>query len=149
MGRKRAVRRGGGGAGTLLLILALIAGGLGAFNYQRNLALEEERVGARPFQGYSDQALEDLASAYGEQTELLGRRYEASLGKVHGVRDEGGLIMEKVAEFERVQKIGDSVRVATSQLADAEARLRQIRDEQAWRLNRGQWTLHLKRLTTI
>ena len=65
------------------------------------------------------------------------------------MRDSQGLIGEKIEEFERVQKIGDSIRVATSKVADSEARLRQIRDEQAWRKNEKEWSLHLRRLTRI
>lgn len=149
MARGKAKAKGGSGTGTLLLIFLLIGGGLGAFNYQRNLAAEDQQAGARPFQGYSDEALEELAEAYGERADILERKYKASLQKVGGVREQDGLIAEKVAEFERVQKIGNSVRVATSEVADAEARLRQIRDEQTWRRNQGAWTLHLKRLTTI
>jgi hypothetical protein len=57
--------------------------------------------------------------------------------------------MEKVEEFERVQKIGESIRLATSKAADSEARVRQIRDEQAWRRNQSEWKLHLQRLTSI
>ncbi len=149
MARKKADRKGGSGTGMLVLIVVLLAGGLGGFNYQRNLSLEKAKAGARPFQGYTDEALDELAAAYGDQADSLERKYKASLEKVGGVRDTDGLIMEKVAEFERVQKIGESVRVATSHVADAEARLRQIQDEQTWRRNRGQWSLHLKRLTTI
>ncbi|MDP6980116.1 MAG: hypothetical protein QF570_16185 [Myxococcota bacterium] len=149
MARKKAGRKGGSGTGTLVSIVFLIAGGLGGFNYHRNLALEEAKAGARPFQGYTDEALEELAAAYGDQADSLERKYRASLERVDGVRDADGLIMEKVAEFERVQKIGDSVRLATSQVADAEARLRQIQDEQTWRSSQSQWSLHLKRLTTI
>ncbi len=141
--------KGGGGGTFLLLVILVLAGGLGGWNYQRNLALEVEQAGSRPFQGYSDRALVDLAKAYGEQADILGRKYQASLERRTGVRDRDGLIMEKIEEFERVQQIGDSIRVATSQAADSEARLRQIQDEQAWRRNESQWKLHLTRLTSI
>lgn len=142
--------KGGGDGGTfLLLVILVLAGGLGGWNYQRNLALEVEQAGSRPFQGYSDRALIDLAEAYGEQADILGRKYQASLERRSGVRDRDGLIMEKIEEFERVQKIGESIRVATSQAADSEARLRQIQDEQAWRRNESRWKLHLTRLTSI
>ncbi|MCP5042339.1 MAG: hypothetical protein GY944_15040 [bacterium] len=148
MGKQKG--KGGGGSGTLLFIILVLAGGLGGWNYHRNLGLEvEQREGARPFQGYSSDALEDLAAAYGEEADILERKYKASLERRNGVRDTDGLLMDKVQEFERVQKIGDSIRVATSQVADSEARLRQIRDEQAWRRNESGWTLHLKRLTSI
>lgn len=149
---KRSGKGGKGGSVTLLLMILAIAGCLGAWNYHRNLELElaqREGEGARPFQGYSDEALEQLAAAYGEQADILERKYKASLERRTGVRDTDGLLAEKVEEFERVRKIGDSIRDATSEVADSEARLRQIRDEQAWRHNQNQWWLHLKRLTSI
>jgi len=144
-------KRGKGGIGGALPLLVLLAafGAFGAWNYHRNLVLEEQQAGSRPFEGYSDGALVDLAAAYGEQADILGRKYQASLETRRGVRDSGGLIMEKISEFDRVQKIGSSIRVATSHAADSEARLREILDEQAWRRNEKQWSLHLKRLTSI
>jgi hypothetical protein len=148
MAKSKKKKKGGGG-GFLLLVILVIAGGLGGWNYQRNLTLEDDNEGSRPFQGYSDTALVDLAEAYGEEADILDRKYQASLERRTGVRENNGLMMEKVAEFERVQKIGDSIRVATSKAADSEARVRQIRDEQAWRRNQNGWKLHLVRLTSI
>jgi hypothetical protein len=147
--RKGKSGTGGGGGALPLIVVLLVMGTLGAWNYHRNLGLEEEQAGSRPFQGYSDTALVDLAAAYGEQAEILERKYKASLQTRRGVRDADGLIMEQIEEFDRVQKIGSSIRVATSQVADSEARLRGIRHEQAWRRNERQWTLHLRRLTSI
>ena len=142
-------RRKKGGGSLPLTVILLVAGTLGAWNYYRNLGLETEQAGSRPFEGYSDSALVDLADAYGEQADTLERKYKASLETRRGVRDANGLIMEKISEFDRVQKIGSDIRVATSHVADSEARLREIRDEQAWRRNESQWSLHLKRLTSI
>lgn len=144
----RQVKKGGG-SGFLLVAILVIAGGAGGWNYHRNLALETERANSRPFQGYSDADLEQLAAAYEEKVDVLERKYRASLAKRTGVRDNGGLIDEKVQEFERVQKVGESIRAATTQVADSEARLRQIREEQTWRRNDGQLSLHLRRLTSL
>ena len=148
MAKRKKKDLGGGGGFMPLVMLVLVVGG-GGWNYQRNLAIETERANSRPFQGYSDEALVDLAAAYGEEAEYLDRKYKASLETRTGVRNSQGLISEKIEEFERVQKIGDSIRVATSKVADSEARLRQIRDEQAWRKNDKEWSLHLRRLTRI
>ncbi len=137
------------GSGLLLLVIVVIGAGLGGWNYNRNLQLEQTQLSTRPFHGYSDDALVQLAAAYQEEADVLDRRYRASLETRGGVRDAEGLIMEKIGEFERVQKIGDSIRVATSKAAEREARVREIHDEQAWRRNEGQVKLHLKRLTSI
>ncbi|MGY8804183.1 MAG: hypothetical protein ACKVK6_08115, partial [bacterium] len=112
----------------------------------RNLTLESE---ARPFQSYSDADLEQLAGAYSEKTDMLDRKYKASLEIRTGVRDTGALMEERVEEFERVQKIGDKIRTATTRVADSEARLREIRDEQQCRRIDGQFDLHLRRLTSL
>ena len=55
---------------------------------------------------------------------------------------------ERVAEYERVRRVGEQIRDATSLAAQSEARLREIRDEQSFRGPEG-WELHLKRLTSI
>jgi len=106
-------------------------------------------MGSRPFRGYSDEALVQLGEAYQEEATILDQKYKASLAGREGVRDADGLIMEKIGEFERVQEVGNSIRVATSNAAEREARIRDIKDEQAWRRNDGQFSLHLKRLTSI
>jgi hypothetical protein len=80
---------------------------------------------------------------------MLDRKYKASLEIRTGVRDTGALMEERVEEFERVQKIGDKIRTATTRVADSEARLREIRDEQQWRRSDGQFDLHLRRLTSL
>jgi hypothetical protein len=144
MGKKS--KNKGGGGGFLLVVILVLAGGGGAWNYQRNLTLESE---ARPFQSYSDADLEQLAGAYSEKTDMLDRKYKASLEIRTGVRDTGALMEERVEEFERVQKIGDKIRTATTRVADSEARLREIRDEQQWRRSDGQFDLHLRRLTSL
>jgi hypothetical protein len=146
---KRKTKQRSSGSGMLLLMILGIAGVLGGWNYNRNIQLEETQLSTRPFQGYSDEALIQLIGAYQEEADILDRKYRASLETRGGVRDPEGLIMEKIGEFERVQKIGASIRVATSKAADREARIREIRDEQNWRRNEGQVRLHLKRLTSI
>lgn len=139
-----------GGRGSFLMITVLIlAGGLGGWNYQRNLAIETEKASSRPFEGYTDVDLEQLAAAYGETADILDRKHRATKQTRTGVRDTGALMDEKVREFERVQKVGESIRAAMTLVADSEARLRQIKEEQQWRRNEGQIGLHLRRLTSI
>jgi hypothetical protein len=146
---KRKAKKKSTGSGMLLLVILVVFGGLGGWNYYRNAQLEDSQAGSRPFQGYSDEALVQLAAAYQEEADILQRKYKASLERRNGVRDADGMMMEKIGEFERVQKIGDSIRVATAKAAEREARIREIHDEQVWRRNDGQAMLHLKRLTSI
>jgi hypothetical protein len=150
MGRKRKGKKSSGGGGILVLLVLLItAGAGGAWNYQRNIALESQDQGPRPFKGYSDSDLEELAAAYSERNEHLNRKYKASLASRKGIQDSGQFITERIDEFERVQKEGDRIRAATSLAADSEARLREIREEQSYRGNQSEMTLHLRRLTSL
>jgi hypothetical protein len=141
--------KGGGGA-MLLLVLLLCAGVGGAWNYQRNLALEEQKKGERPFNGYSDQDLAALAEAYRQEIDAFDRRYRASLQGRTQARDRG-LLGERVNEFERVQRSNDRIREATAEVAQREARLADISAEQRYRAQAGSQSLilHLGRLTKI
>lgn len=132
----------------VLFMLGVIAAG-GAWNYQRNLALEAANMGVRPFKGYSDEALVQLVGAYEEEARVLERKYRASLARREGVREQGGLIMDRVEEFERVQKQGKRIRAATMNVAERDARIREIREEERFRSNQDDFMLHLKRLTSI
>jgi hypothetical protein len=89
---------GGSGGSVLLLLIVLVAlGAGGTWNYQRNMALEKEKQGARPFKSYSDGALVQLASAYKDEANQRNRQYQSSLAQRCGVREQGGLIDERVA----------------------------------------------------
>ena len=149
MGRKAEGEGGKGGSILVLLVLltAMICGG--AWNYQRNLELESEEQGSRPFKGYTDEALVQLLDAYEQDAKRFERKYQSSLGQRQGVRQTNGLISERIGEFERVQRQGDQIRIATAEVAVLDARVREIRDEQSFRGGSDDWMLHLKRLTNI
>jgi len=141
---------GAGGSFLLLLVLMLGIGAAGAWNYQRNLALEEQEKGEQAFKGYSDEDLEALAQAYRQEIEALDRRYSSARRGRTSARDEG-LLAERVNEFERVQRSNDQLRNATAELAQREARLAEVTDEQRFRSGAAstQLMLHLGRLTKI
>ncbi len=144
-------KSGKSGGGGLLVLLALVVLAMvgGAWNYQRNLGLEAQQEGVRPFRGYSDEALEQLSEAYSQEAETLTRDYQASRLKRNGVRAVQGLITEKIDEFERVQKIRKSIRSATTEVATSEARLREILEEQNFRKGQEDVMLHVRRLTSL
>ena len=148
MAKKKSKKKSSGGGLFLIIVLVLVAG-LGGWNYNRNLHLESSQSSNRPFMGYSDGDLEQLAKAYEGEAAILERNYKASLAKRDGVRTSEGLISDKIEEFERVRDIGNQIRIATAESAERDARIREIHDEQAWRRNEGQAKLHLKRLTSL
>jgi len=137
--------------GGIFVVIALIALLMcaGAWNYQRNLALEEENQGARAFKGYDDASLEQLAEAYADEADALRRRYESALARRRGARHKDGLLSAKVKEFERVRSDGDRIRAINAEVAEKEARLRDIRVEQDYRLDKKDLDLHLRRLTSL
>lgn len=127
--------------GFLLLALATL-GAAGAWNYRRNLALEEKQRG--PYASYSDAQLTVLAEAYAAEIEKHGAHYAAEKGKRH-VAQDGRYMDERVADFERAATRGRAIRDAGGDLAEREAALRDIEAEQA---KRGQdpTQLFLRRL---
>ena len=61
----------GRATGSVLLLLVMLSGA-GGWNYHRNLQLEAETEGSRPFESYSTDDLATLRDAY--QSELSGVR---------------------------------------------------------------------------
>jgi hypothetical protein len=148
MGKRKSKE---GGESRALVLLALIALMMcaGGWNYHRNLSLEADDGGVRSFKGYSDEALEQLAEAYAEEADALRRRYESAMARRQGTQHKNGLLGEKVKEFERVRRDGDKIRAVNAMVAEKEARLRDIREEQGLRRNTSEYNVHLRRLTSI
>ena len=114
----------------LLLLLLAIAGGAGAWNYQRNVAAEKAEY--RPFRTYAEADLESLATAFRSDLDSSAGHYQAAKrGKV-AVRD-GALLGDQVREFERVQHISRRKRELAGRVAEQEAMLREVEKEQARR----------------
>jgi hypothetical protein len=134
----------GGSSMLLLVLLGLMAGG-GIWNYQRNL--EVESAAPRPYRGYSLADLETLQAAYQVETDKHQSRYRSAANRTVKVH-EGGLIDQQVAEFERVQRIGQNRRAIASDYAKHQVQLDEILAELAARATEGNgWQLHLTRLT--
>jgi hypothetical protein len=128
----------------LLALLGLIAG-FGAWNYKRNLELED--VQPRPYRGYALADLETLKSAYQVEADKHLTRYQAASTQTVKVRG-GGLIAQQVDEFERVQRIGNGKRAIASDFAKNQVQLDEINAELSLRESLGAgWELHLRRLT--
>lgn len=139
---------GKGGVTFLALILLVALGVAGAYNYQRNRATEVQEA-PRPYSGYSDAELASLIEAYQQEVEALQSRYDAAKSREFRTRN-GGLIDERVGEFERAQKWGASTRSMGADVAEREAVLRELRREQSLRgAPAGSLEVHLRRLLTI
>ena len=128
--------KGSSNAVALLVLLALLAGGIG-WNYQRNLAIQEQAAQTRPFSTLSDADLAVLLTATEAEAEKLGARYEAARSQRASTRVEGTRTSERLRDFERVQAHGRSVRALGQRTSELEASLAELRREQAVREGQG------------
>jgi hypothetical protein len=130
-----AQAKGGAGGSLLLLLLLLgVLGGIGSWNYKRNVAAETEAP--RPFRGYSDDQLEQLRDAYAGKVDELSGRYQKLSGR-RATAAGGKSLGEAVQEFARVQRASQTTRGVGQQLSQEEASLRAIEAEQALRRRLG------------
>jgi hypothetical protein len=136
----------GGGVVALLLLLAILVGA-GAWNYRRNVMVEDD--GYRPYRGYTDEAIEQLIEAYEGQHEQRSQRFEAAAGRtveVEGKPYFGG----QVREFERVQRLSQSKRALRDEIAESQTSLKLLKEEAAKRAReRQKLRLFFERLFTV
>jgi hypothetical protein len=129
-------------------LLVLLIGG-GGYNYWRNLEQEKREARPRPFESYATPDLESLRGAYAQEVSTAQSRFDAQQRR--RVRASGnGLIGEQIEEFERVKRSTSKLRDLQAEVAESEARLREIDYELGFR--RAQLSglkLHLKRLVTL
>ena len=131
-----------------ILILLVILGAAGGWNYHRN-ALIDNAV-PRPYRNYSDEGLHQLISAYQNEVEVLMERYRGSTAvKAVAVRD-GGLLGEKIQEFERVQRVSKqrqerAYRVTENQILAEQLAIEQVARER----DRPIYKMIFRRLTTF
>lgn len=130
----------------LLMVLLALLGGLGTWNYRRNVAAEEAEY--RPYRGYATEQVEQLLAAYREELAAAeAGRQRAARVRVD-VRD-GGLVGEQVREFERVQRASRSKRAWGSRVAELEVAVEELEEERARRGGGGgDWQVFWTRLTT-
>jgi len=140
-------RREAGNSVVALLALLAILAGAGAWNYNKNVEAEEDVY--RPFGGYTDQALADLAEAY----ETRQKSDKKSLQRASSRRvsaEEKAYFDQQVQEFERVQRAHASKGEVTARVAESKTTLKLLEEEQRLRANESDRVkVFLKRLLTI
>jgi hypothetical protein len=138
--RRKRTRSGSGGK---LLLLALLIGGLGAWNYQRNVEAESKEI--RPYRAYSDADLESLELAFRAELEILDARYEQGKGLKFKATNQG-FGQAQVDEFERVQRASHAKREIGYQAAEGQATLDAVVQERELRARQGPpWLAVLRR----
>jgi len=140
-------KRNAGGVGEQLLVLLALVGaaaGAGAWNYQRNLALEQREVG--PYGSLSTADLELLLEATEAEAEALGGAYQDARDRPPPAGDGSG----RFAGFEAAQRHGRAVRELGAELSGLEASIAGMRQEVAHRKSEGDATrVFLRRLLTL
>jgi hypothetical protein len=141
--------RSSGGANQLVMLLLLlgILGGAGAWNYQRNAALEDAEP--RPYKSYSLEELESLRAAYQGEVDRHTERYRNATGRSVVVQD-GGYLDKRVDEFERVQRISVGKRKIADDYARNQVQLDAVKAELQKRAAEGsRWEQIFRRVTTL
>jgi hypothetical protein len=129
----------------ILLVILCTAGG---WNYHRNTLIDD--TVPRPYRGYSDEELNQLISAYQGEVEIQMARYRKStVGKNVTVQD-GGLLEERIDEFERVQRLSKQRKERAYQVTDNQILVEQLAAEQVTReRNRPIYKMIARRVTTF
>ena len=104
----------------------------------------------RPYRGYSDQELSQLMSAYRDEVEIQLERYrKSSAAKKVAVRG-GGLLDDRIDEFERVQRLGKQRKERAYQVTEIQILVEQLaREHLARERNRPIYKMIFRRLTTF
>lgn len=139
--------RDAGGAVVPLLLVLLLLGGAGAWNYRRNL--EAENAEPRPYRGLREPDLAALGEAMEAEIQVYVDRYQQATGRKVQVRSPQ-LLDEQIREFERVQSISETTRQIGRELSEREGSLRRVRQEQRRReQERDRVALFLRRLLSF
>jgi hypothetical protein len=142
-------RQAGRATGSLVLLL-LILSGAGGWNYYRNLQIEKETEGSRPYQGYAAGDLEALREAYASELEGVRAQFDtARRNRSRPARDVGS-ISENVQQFARTTQTSRSIRDAAAGVAEREGQIAELDRELGLRTRFGRGVMrHVKRLTAI
>lgn len=143
-------RRQAGRATGSIVILLLLVSGLGGWNYHRNLQIEKQTEGVRPYKSYAVGDLESLRQAYA--TELDGVRVQFDAARRNRSRPSRdiGSISGNVEQFAQTTATSRSIRNAAAGVAEREGQIAELDRELELRQRFGQGMMrHLKRLTTI
>ena len=133
------------GSTVFLLVILCAAGG---WNFHRNTQIDA--AVPRPYRGYSDEDLSQLISAYQGEVEVQMARYRNSTAGKDFTVSDGGLMEERIDEFERVQHLSKQRRERAYQVTDNQILVDQLAKEQVIReRDRPTYKMILRRLTTF
>ncbi len=130
------------------LILLVILGAVGGWNYHRNTQIDNAVL--RPYRNYSDEDLHQLISAYRNEVEVQLVRYRNDpAAKAVAVR-AGGLLGDQIEEFERVQRVSKQRQERAYRVTENQILAEQLAKEQVAReRDRPIYKMIFRRLTTF
>jgi hypothetical protein len=137
----------------ILCALCVATAGVGAWNYRRNAAMEQEVVEHRPYRQLSEKDLGLLEEAYQQELAVYTRKVEqyaraaAASGNLPGPTDLQG----NVDSFQRVQASAERMRQVQGALREREAEIANIKRERELRAkpSEGRWDRILRRTLTF
>jgi hypothetical protein len=130
------------------LILLLILGVAGGWNYHRNAVIEN--AAPRPYRGYSDEELHEMISAYQGEVEIQMAHYRKAGDVNKVVVQGGGLLEERIGEFERAQRASKQRRDRAYKVTDNQILVEQLAKEQMNRdRDRPIYKMIFRRVTTF
>jgi hypothetical protein len=131
-----------------ILILLVILCTAGGWNYHRNTLIDA--AVPRPYRGYSDEELSQLISAYQGEVEIQMARYRKSTAGKNVTVQDGGLLEERIDEFERVQRLSKQRKERAYQVTDNQILVEQLAAEQITReRNRPIYKMIARRVATF
>jgi hypothetical protein len=130
------------------LILLVILGAAGGWNYHRNTQIDNAVL--RPYRNYADEDLQQLMSAYRSEVEVQMERYRNDpAAKTVSVRD-AGLLGDQIEEFERVQRVSKQRQERAYRVTENQILAEQLAKEQVTReRDRPIYKMIFRRLTTF
>ena len=133
------------GQALVLLVILCAAGG---WNYHRNTVIDD--AVPRPYRGYSNEELNQMASAYQAEVEVQMVRYRKSAAANKVAVQDGGLLEDRIDEFERVQRRSKQRQARAYQVTENQILVEQLAQEQVTReLNRPIYKMIFRRLTSF
>ncbi|MBB84884.1 MAG: hypothetical protein CL931_13835 [Deltaproteobacteria bacterium] len=147
--RHEARRSAGRVSGSMVLLLLLLVGG-GGYHYYRNLEIERQNEGHRPYESYSTEDVQALRDAF--ESELTASEAKFAAAKRQRARPQGdlGSISGNVEQFAETTATSRAIRAAAAGVAERRDALSELDRELALRASPVQGLMHhLRRLTTI
>ncbi len=129
-----------------LLVLLLIVGGAGAWNYDRNLKKESQVP--RPWRSYETEDLRSMVQAYEKEIDQFSKGWDKARSQ-RTTASGRGHVDDRAREFDRIYARGKAVRDLKGKLADHEVVLGEIQEELRLRERDGDaMKVHMRRLFT-